>query len=88
MEIRNSTESECGRFEVPPSEYGFVQRADGTWRLQQGTDVLELKGITYSRFSADGKLLAQAELSEIEYVDYPPSSPDKKPVIATGFFIF
>lgn len=69
MEIRNPTESECGRFEVPPSEYGFVQQADGAWRLQQGTDVLELKGTTYSRFSADGELLAQAELSEVEYAD-------------------
>lgn len=29
MEIRNPTESECGRFEVQPSEFGFVQQADG-----------------------------------------------------------
>ncbi len=69
MEIRNPTESECGRFEVPPSEYGFLQQADGAWRLQQDTDVLELKGTTYSRFSAAGELLGQADLSEVEYAD-------------------
>ncbi|MGF6281929.1 hypothetical protein ABH908_000038 [Pseudomonas frederiksbergensis] len=69
MEIRNPTESDCGRFEVPPSEYSFVQQSDGAWRLQQGTDMLVLEGTTYSRFSAAGELLAQADLSEVEYSD-------------------
>lgn len=67
MEIRNPTLSECGRFEVLPSEYGFVRQANGAWHLPQGDDVLELLRTTYRRISATGTVLAQAELSEIPF---------------------
>jgi hypothetical protein len=67
MEIRNPTLSECGRFAVLPSEYGFVLQANGAWQLPLGDDVLELMGTTYRRISSTGTFLAQADLSEIPF---------------------
>jgi hypothetical protein len=69
MEIRNPTVSECGRFDVLPSSYGFAQLADGAWQLRDGTDVLQLIGTTYSRINAAGEVLATADLSEIDFAD-------------------
>lgn len=67
MEIRNPTVSECGRFDVLPSSYGFSQQYDGAWQLRDGADVLQLNDTTYSRINAAGEVLATADLSEIEF---------------------
>lgn len=69
MEIRNPTISECGRFDVLPSNYGFTQQADGAWHLRDGADLLQLKDSTYSRVSDAGEVLATADLSEIVFAE-------------------
>lgn len=66
-DVQDPTLSECGRFTVAPSEYGFQVRENATWvkQLENG-DVLQLSGSTYKLIGVDGGLKAKAELSELD----------------------
>ncbi|WP_017519917.1 hypothetical protein ACQCLI_31795 (plasmid) [Pseudomonas nitroreducens] len=67
FEIRNPTISECGRFSVAPSEYGFVHRADdeSNWYRAVTKGTLVLTKFQLVLMDALGEIIAVRDLSDI-----------------------
>lgn len=66
FEIRNPTLSECGRFTVEPSQYGFTKR-DSLWyrAVDKGTLVLNSKQLVL--MDEHGEILAAHDLDAIRF---------------------
>lgn len=71
FEIRNPTISECGRFSVEASEYGFERRADDEFNwyrsVPKGTLVLTKSQLVL--MDAFGEIIAVRDLSDIPMAD-------------------
>ncbi|MBM5458660.1 hypothetical protein H8F21_13905 [Pseudomonas sp. P66] len=77
-DIQDPTLSECGRFTMSPSYYGFNQIDGGAWELAIGEgDLLQLAGDAFIRMNQAGEITGRVLLSEVKF-DFE-SDPDAKP---------